>query len=388
MYTALLAVVGLAAILLLFFFVRRAVFVSIRQDELAIVLRRGRVTGRVLGPGQYWLRPVTDTIERYPRRELTYMTVRSETYERVQAGELQEVARSTNYIGVPLTVTTEDGARGDILYTLRFRIDSDRLSVTHEKLGRAGIERVVTQESRHVVRATMRENDYSAIKLLQSESKSVEAAVTERLAGRLEVYGLDLTHFGFREPDLAEAGDLLNREMIMNKEKDIELEETRKALEIETAKSELHAETERRSSEHTVSEADAFAEARKREMAADAYEIRQQAEAKEEAERREIETEALRINELADARRKAAEGEAKGNQAVAESLTKSLIDYRSQQAEWEVQQSAAGRWDGKLPILSGQNPFTFASLTDAITAMIDREPSRTGKEGADQEEVI
>ncbi len=56
---------------------------------------------------------------------------------------------------------------------------------------------------------------------------------------------------------------------------------------------------------------------------------------------------------------KKAEAEAKANKLIAESISDDMIQWH----KTEIMLNAMNRWDGKLPMLSGQNPLSFLNLS-------------------------
>lgn len=373
-------IVGVLFILAFIIFIAQGLVTHIKAHEIGLVLRQGAATNRILGPGQYFLKPFVETVIKYPRRELTYMVVENELYERVKNN------KEVDFVGHALDITTADNTTANILYTIRFRIlsNSEGVRLIHERFGRSGLKGVVRDESRHIVRLVLNERNYTAADLLGPSRAEVERDISTRLQERLAENGLEMTHFGLREPDLGELGQKLREQMRTREELKLEqeiskIEEERYRRAEQKAESEAKIEAARIKSQ---AEAAALAEKIKIESQAEVERIQRvkaaQAEtevAKLISEKQVIEAQAqaeiskINAEAIAHARVIQAKAEGQFNKHLGDSLSDAVIKWHQSQS----QRDAALRWDGKLPMLSGQNPFPFINLSSFVETQREEE---------------
>ncbi len=366
---------GILALAVVAFNVWRRTVIRINDREMGLVLRRGAATDKVLDPGEHTLTPFVESIVTYPSHELTYLVVEDKLVDTVQGKE-------ADFADHPLDITTADKATANILYTVRCRISKSGVRHIHDRFGRNGIKGVIRDESRHIIRLALNEKNYTARDLLGSSRAQVEMAISERLKERLAANGLEMTHFGLREADLGELGKQLDAQMrtieelkLEQEKSNVEAEKNRRAeqkaqsdamIESKRVKSKAEADAE---AKRIQAETDAQIEAErmKRQAEADAETKKIQAEADAAARKIQAEADKIQADAQAYIRVKQAEAEAQANKLLAESITDEVAKYQQMQA----QLSAAQKWDGKLPLLSGQGAFPFINLTSLLNPQSD-----------------
>ena len=302
----------------------------------------------------------------------------------------------------PLDITTSDNATANILYTVRFRVSKTSLRLIHERFGPERLQSIIRDESRHIIRLSLNEKDYTSSDLLGPSRAHVEADINDRLRGTLSENGFELTHFGLREPDLGELGQKLREQMRTREEhkleqeiSKVEAERNRRAeqkaqseakIEAEKvtskAKAEaqatrIRAETEAEiEAERVKSKAEAEAEARRvqaeTEARLEAERITVHAEAVAEAERIQAETKRIQVDVEAYSITKRAGAEAEANKLLAKSISEEVLKYHQTQANLEAHLAAAQGWDGRLPMFSGKDTLSFLNLTSLVESLISK----------------
>jgi regulator of protease activity HflC (stomatin/prohibitin superfamily) len=318
--------------------------ICLHEREYGLVLRQGLATKKILGPGGYhFILPFIERVSRYPSGELTYMVVENKLYDTV----VKAKAKESFFIGHSLDITTSDNITACLLFTIRFRINKASLASIHERFGASSIEGLIRDESRHIIRNTLKAKGYGVYDLLGTFITQVESDIAERLKERLAENGFEMTHFGLREPDLGELGKKLQEQMQAREQTKLEQENFKRQEEIakrKRAKAENNAEI-LHNKRIKAAQTDLEVELIKSE--------KELTEAKSQAEIARIEKEQEFENIV-----KQAKAQAEANLIISSSLTNEIEKWHKIQAQIQF----IHQWDGKMPLLSGQNIATFLEL--------------------------
>lgn len=162
----------------------------ISAGEVSVVVRFGRVTGRVLDPGAHFIIPLVENTKSYNTKKIIYET---STLDKQKASE-------ADYKDYPVDTNTEDGQQVNIFYTVRFSIDPTKAAWIAQNIGSeiALVEKVVKTESRIWARNVPRR--FSAHMLYTGDgSIKVQNEIFDALKPTFEENGLVLDSVGIRE---------------------------------------------------------------------------------------------------------------------------------------------------------------------------------------------
>ena len=233
----LLTAIGVVVVILIIFGIFNIFpFFIVSPGEAAVVTRLGKIV-KVAYPGFYFKVPLIDGVYRYTTRLLTYET--SDNPDASQA----------DYRDYPVDTTTQDGQPIKIKYTVRFRIDPEKVQWVFENIGKEEgqvVEKIVKADSRVNVRVIAR--NYKAEQLYAGDVRQFEEEVARVLRESFAKKGLELDFFGVRGIDFSEEYvDAVERKQI-EKEKVIaekyraEQEKYRKEQMITKAQAEAEAQ--------------------------------------------------------------------------------------------------------------------------------------------------
>lgn len=192
--------IGLAVVLAVLAIPLVALFataVVVDPGTIALVLRRGKATGRALTPGRHFVVPWQKlNLQVYPSRELVF----------VAGGRSIDDPR-VEYVDDPLRVHLGDRAFATVSYTVRCQLDTATLKVVHDQYGPEGLWSALRDTIRSAVltelgNASIDDAYGDAFRALQQR---LTDAVTTALAG----IGFELRSFSLREIDLAETGEVI-----------------------------------------------------------------------------------------------------------------------------------------------------------------------------------
>jgi prohibitin 2 len=173
------------------FFVLIAVLSSytpLEYGEVGMVTRFGGITNRIMQPGLNWKVPFVESVVKYRTQELVYTT----------AGE-SDTTGVGMYSDFPTDTTTADGQQITVKYSVRFRIDGEKITQIAKQLGDEGqvVEKVVKFHSRILARNIPKE--YEALDLYTGNIQKVQEEFEEQLRPLLQAKGVILEAFGLRE---------------------------------------------------------------------------------------------------------------------------------------------------------------------------------------------
>jgi regulator of protease activity HflC (stomatin/prohibitin superfamily) len=157
-----------------------------------MVTRFGKITGRIMTPGLNWKTPFVDRVIVYRTQEMLYVT------ETQPSGPNRETGTYQDY---PTDTTTADGQQITVKYSVRFRIDPNRITSIAEQIGdeAAVVEKVIKFESRILARNIPKE--YEALDLYTGNIQKVQQQFEDELSPSLAEKGLILEAFGLRKID-------------------------------------------------------------------------------------------------------------------------------------------------------------------------------------------
>ncbi len=185
---SMLAVIGLVLVALI---LASSSYVQVGYGTVGLITRFGAVTGRVLRPGLNWKIPLIESVLAYRTQEIVYQTV--------EEGESQ-----ADYVDFPTDTTTADGQQIILKYSIRFRIDPQKVGWIANNIGSEGdvVEKVVKFHSRILARNIPKE--YAALDLYTGNILAVQEQFEEQLAPLFAEKGIVLDSFGLRKIEFAE----------------------------------------------------------------------------------------------------------------------------------------------------------------------------------------
>lgn len=167
--------------------------IRVPPGTLALLLRRGRATGRALGPGRHFVTPWSKfTMQLYPSRELALVS-----------GGGEPVDPRVEHVDGPLTVRLTDRAMAEVSYTVRCQLDAGSLKSVHDRFGPEGIWPAL----RDSVRATLLAELEGSTTIADTfDRAALEERCTKPLGEALDGVGFVLRAFTLRQLDLGETG--------------------------------------------------------------------------------------------------------------------------------------------------------------------------------------
>jgi regulator of protease activity HflC (stomatin/prohibitin superfamily) len=166
-------------------------YVQVEYGTVGLITRFGAVTGRVMQPGLNWKMPLIESVIAYRTQEIVYQTV--------EAGESQ-----ADYMDFPTDTTTADGQQIILKYSIRFRIDPQKVGWIANNIGSEAdvVEKVVKFHSRILARNIPKE--YAALDLYTGNILAVQEQFEEQLAPLFAEKGIILDSFGLRKIEFTE----------------------------------------------------------------------------------------------------------------------------------------------------------------------------------------
>ena len=172
--------------------------VRIDSGTIGLVIVRGAATERVLEPGVHYLRPYRQQlVQRYPLRELTYLTVDDDSTE------------PDDFTDPPLQLHLADRTAATVLYTIRFRIRPDDLRAIHERIGPDGIKGAIRDRSRQVLLDAFAEPGLEYLDTFAERRTALQSRLNAALETALRGDGFDVALFSLRDVGLGEVGEML-----------------------------------------------------------------------------------------------------------------------------------------------------------------------------------
>ena len=187
-----LIIVGIVAFFA--FIITMASYTTIDYGTIGLVIRFGKIVN-VWEPGLHWKIPFVDRTIVYRTQELVYVT------EEQGLGIDQE---SGTYPDYPTDTTTADGQQISVKYSVRFRIDPEKIRSIANEIGNeaAVVEKVVKFHTRILARNIPKE--YEALDLYTGNILQVQEEFVTQLRPVLAEKGVILEAFGLRMIDFQE----------------------------------------------------------------------------------------------------------------------------------------------------------------------------------------
>lgn len=170
--------------------------IRVEPGTLALLLKRGKATGRAVGPGRHFVAPWSKlTMQVYPSRELV-----------VAAGGPPSTDPRVEYVDDPLEVTLGDRADATVTYTVRCQLDPGELREVHNRFGPEGIWAAL----RDTIRATLLAELGQETTIDDAFAKAaLERRCTKPVKAALGDIGFELRRFTLRDVDLGETGEVV-----------------------------------------------------------------------------------------------------------------------------------------------------------------------------------
>ncbi len=173
--------------------------ISVDPGTIALLLKRGRATGRALPPGRHFIVPWRKVmVQTYPSRELALV---------VGGGTVGDPR--VEYLDEPLPVHLGDRAVAHVSYTVRCQLDITKLRDVHDQYGPEGLWPVLRDASRSTVLTALRAVDISASDAYGDGFTALERRLGEALGDALGAIGFELKGFTLRGIDLGETDDVI-----------------------------------------------------------------------------------------------------------------------------------------------------------------------------------
>ncbi|HYN33439.1 MAG TPA: SPFH domain-containing protein, partial [Ilumatobacteraceae bacterium] len=185
---------------------------SFRVDPgtVVLLLKQGRATGRVLGPGRHFIQPWRKVlVQVYPARELALVV-----------GGTASADERVDHIDAALRVHFGDKAFARISYTVRCRLDTSKVQLVHNQYGPEGIWPTLRDTARRCLVAE------AAGASIDDAFGAGFTALEERFEEAVRVafaeIGFDLEVFTLREVDLGQTGEVIQATLRADAELELE----------------------------------------------------------------------------------------------------------------------------------------------------------------------
>jgi regulator of protease activity HflC (stomatin/prohibitin superfamily) len=192
-----LATGGVALVAVLFVVFATSIIVD--PGTIALVLRRGKATGRALAPGRHFVAPWQKVnLQVYPSRELALV-----------AGGRSVSDPRVEYVDDPLRVHLGDKAFAQVSYTVRCQLDRGDLKDVHNQYGPEGVWAALRDTTRSALLAELGDGKISIDDVFGGGFTKLEQRLTKSLDKALGAIGFQLKMFSLREIDLGETGEVI-----------------------------------------------------------------------------------------------------------------------------------------------------------------------------------
>jgi hypothetical protein len=176
---------------------------TIPAGELGLLVVKGKPTDRVLLPGPHWVPSLRKRqAVAYPAVEMSYRATDA-------ASASASPTSAHEAYGPPLAVTLGDRSEAVLAYTLRFRLDPERLRTVHERFGPDGLWAVVRDESSRALATELSDPACTIDDLFGTARVELEERLGAAVARVLDDDGLVMTSFSLGSVDLGRAGELI-----------------------------------------------------------------------------------------------------------------------------------------------------------------------------------
>ncbi len=174
--------------------------VRIPPGRLGLLVIKGRPTDTSLLPGAHWVPALRKRFAvEYPAVELSYRAV----------GQDGGSSSSCEAAGPALRATLGDRAEAVVSFTVRFRLDPQRLRTVHERFGPDGIWAVVRDDSARAVRAALADPEVTLDSAYALERDRLEERLGAAVAAALDADGMQMTAFSLGAVDFGRSGEVV-----------------------------------------------------------------------------------------------------------------------------------------------------------------------------------
>jgi regulator of protease activity HflC (stomatin/prohibitin superfamily) len=207
--------------------------INIPPGKVGLLMVNGRATDQVLQPGLHWVpRLRRRVVAEYPSLELSFRALRD--------GEPMSDPVENDRVGPPVRVTLGDRTQAVVGYTVRFRLDENRLKSVHERFGPDGFWTAVRDTSGQAIRLRIGESGVGVDDLFGSRWQELEQEIGESVTAVLGGEGLVVTMLSVGDVDLGRTGAVIQATVRARLE--LEREEAEAAL--RTARARIDSELE------------------------------------------------------------------------------------------------------------------------------------------------
>ena len=200
--------------------------VRIEPGQLGLLLVRGKATDTVLEPGPHWVPALRRRLaQAYPSLELSFTA----GVDGRGDDDTDPLAR----FAPALQVNLGDRNPVTVGYTVRFRLDRQRLILVHERFGPDGIWTAVRDGSARVLRTQLGRSELVVDDLVGPERNRLEEQLAAEVTRALAEDGLEVTSFFLGDLDLGRAGEVI--EAIARARLELEREQAEAAMRLARA---------------------------------------------------------------------------------------------------------------------------------------------------------
>jgi regulator of protease activity HflC (stomatin/prohibitin superfamily) len=177
---------------------------------VVLLLKQGRATGRVVGPGRHFIQPWRKVlVQVYPARELAFV-----------AGGTASSDERVDHLDAPLRVRLADKVVARLSYTVRCRLDPKKVQFVHDRFGAEGIWPVIRDTTRRCLVAEAA--GASVDDAFGDGFVAFEERCATALRTALAEVGFEVEVFSLREIDLGETGEIIQATLRADLELDLE----------------------------------------------------------------------------------------------------------------------------------------------------------------------
>jgi regulator of protease activity HflC (stomatin/prohibitin superfamily) len=203
-----LAVVGALAVVA--WLLLLATSFRVEPGTVVLLLKQGRPTGRVVGPGRHFIQPWRKVlVQVYPARQLALV-----------AGGPASSDERVDHLDAPLRVHLADKVFARLSYTVRCRLETSKVQFVHDQFGAEGIWPVIRDTARQCLVAEAA--TASVDDVFGDEFTAFEERCATALRAALDEVGFELEVFTLREVDLGETGEVIQATLRADLELELE----------------------------------------------------------------------------------------------------------------------------------------------------------------------
>lgn len=183
----------------------------VEPGTVVLLLKQGRATGRVLGPGRHFIQPWRKVlVQVYPARQLALV-----------AGGTASADQRVDHLDVALRAHLADKTFASLSYTVRCRLDPGKVQFVHNTFGPEGIWPALRDTSRRCLIAEAAKASIEDV--YGDEFMALERRFEQALEAALAEIGFELEGFTLREIDLGDTGEIIQATLRANLELELEV---------------------------------------------------------------------------------------------------------------------------------------------------------------------